>query len=452
MSPDPPSARAPFAHRDFRLYMGVRFLGTVAGLMLSVAVGWEVYERTRDPFALGLVGLVQFLPAILLSLVTGHVADRFDRRRVIGVCYAALAVIAVLLALQSRLTRQAVWPTYAMMVLFAVARAFAGPAGQAVVPDLVPPDIFSRAVAWNSMVFQAASILGPSLGGWVYGFLGGGVGVYGTGAALYVTATLLVARMSLRAGRMEKKAVSVDTLLAGIVYVWKNKLILGSTSLDLFAVLFGGAVALLPVYAHDILKVGPFGLGVLRTAPAVGAATMAVVIAFRPLKRRVGATMLGCVALFGLATVAFGMSHNLALSLAALVVVGGADMVSVVVRHTLVQVATPGAMRGRVSAVNQVFIGASNELGELESGVTAHFAHRERPFRGIVNACFGQRERSEATRAGRRFSRSLRRCPSSWSVPSGRPCTRCSRGGRGWRLRGWGLQSTRATWRSGAGW
>jgi MFS family permease len=351
--------------------MGVRLLGTVAGLMISVAVGWEVYERTHDPLALGLVGLFQFLPAILLSLVTGHVADRFDRRRVVGVCYGALFAIAVLLALQSRLTRHAVWPTYAMMAMFAVARAFAGPAAQAIVPDLVPAEIFSRAVAWNSMIFQAASILGPALGGWIFGFLGGAGKVYACSAALYVVATCLVAAMRLRTGRMETKAMSLETLLAGVVYVWKKKIILGSVSLDLFAVLFGGAVALLPVYAHDILKVGPLGLGILRTAPAVGASTMAIVIAYRPLKRRVGATMLACVALFGLATVVFGLSRSFALSLAALVVVGAADMVSVVVRHTLVQVATPGAMRGRVSAVNQVFIGASNELGELESGVTA---------------------------------------------------------------------------------
>jgi MFS family permease len=374
MSSAPPPARAAhaaFAHRDFRLYMGVRFLGTVASLMLSVAVGWEVYERTRDPFALGLVGLFQFLPAILLSLFTGHVADRFDRRRVVGLCYGALSVIAVILFLQSRYASHAVWPIYAGMTLFAVVRAFVGPASQALVPDLVPPEDFARSVAWGSSVFEAAAICGPALGGWVYGLAGGAGSVYLAGAALYFVATFLIAAMRVRTGRMEKKAVSVETLLAGVVYVWRTKAILGSVTLDLFAVLFGGAVALLPVYAHDILKVGPLGLGLLRSAPSVGAGVVALVIAFRPLKKHVGVTMLACVAVFGLATVVFGLSHNLALSLAALAVVGASDMVSVVVRQTLVQVATPSAMRGRVSAVNQVFIGASNELGELESGMTA---------------------------------------------------------------------------------
>jgi MFS family permease len=366
-----PSARDIFVHRDFRLYMGVRFLGTVASLMLSVAVGWEVYGRTHQARDLGYVGFFQFLPAILLSLVTGHVADRFDRRRVVGLCYGALVVVALLLYWQSRSTRGAVWPIYAVMALFAIARAFAQPAAQALVPDLVPAPLFSRAVAVGSTVFEAAAICGPALGGWIYGLWGGAGRVYLTGAALYLVATFLVASMEVRTGRMEKKAVSLETLLAGVVYVWKNKIILGSISLDLFAVLFGGAVALMPVYAHDILKVGPLGLGLLRSAPSIGAGTVAIAIAFHPLKKHVGATMLGCVALFGLATIVFGLSRNLLLSLVALVVIGAADMVSVVVRQTLVQIATPGAMRGRVSAVSQVFIGASNELGELESGMTA---------------------------------------------------------------------------------
>jgi len=371
MASAPPSARAAFAYRDFRLYMGVRFLGTIASLMLSVAVGWEVYERTRNPFDLGLVGLFQFLPAILLSLVTGHVADRFDRRRVVGICYAALSATSLLLYVQSRSTGTSVWPIYSIMALFAIARSFAQPASQALVPDLVPPELFSSAVAWGSSVFEAAAICGPAIGGWIYGLSGGASGVYLTGAVLYFVATFLIAAMEVRTGRMEKKAVSIETLLAGVVYVWKNKVILGSVTLDLFAVLFGGAVALLPVYAHDILKVGPIGLGFLRSAPSIGAGTVAIVIAFHPLKKHAGATMLACVAIFGAATVVFGLSRNLFLSLAALVVVGASDMVSVVVRQTLVQIATPGAMRGRVSAVSQVFIGASNELGEMESGLTA---------------------------------------------------------------------------------
>ena len=367
----PEATRPPFAHRDFRLYMGVRFLGTVASLMLSVAVGWEVYDRTHSTLALGFVGLFQFLPAILLSLATGHVADRFDRRRVVGICYGALVVVATLLYLQSRFATSSIWPIYAVMTLLAVARAFAGPASQALVPDLVPPEVFGRAVAWGSSVFEAAAICGPAIGGWVYTLSGKAAAVYLTAAALYFVATVLIASMRVRTGRMEPRGASVETVLAGVVYVWKNKVILGSVTLDLFAVLFGGAVALLPVYAHDILKVGPIGLGFLRSAPSIGAGTVAIVIAFHPLKKHAGATMLACVAIFGAATVVFGLSRNLFLSLAALVVVGASDMVSVVVRQTLVQIATPGAMRGRVSAVSQVFIGASNELGEMESGLTA---------------------------------------------------------------------------------
>jgi MFS family permease len=367
----PASARAAFAHADFRLYMGVRFLGTIAGLMISVAVGWEVYERTRSTFDLGLLGLFQFLPAIGLSLLTGHVADRFDRRAVVGLCYGALILVAVLLYLQSRFAGDAIWPMYAVITLFAIARAFAQPAAQALVPDLVPAEHLPSAVAWGSTVWEAAAVSGPALGGWIYGLAKGAGSVYLASAALYVVATGLMAAMKVRTGRMEKKAVSLETLFAGVVYVWRKKIILGSISLDLFAVLFGGATALLPVFAHDILKAGPQGLGVLRSAPSIGAGVVAIAIAYFPLKRHVGAIMLWCVAVFGIATVVFGLSRNFTVSLVALIVVGASDMVSVVVRQTLVQVATPGAMRGRVSAVNQVFIGASNELGEMESGLTA---------------------------------------------------------------------------------
>jgi MFS family permease len=367
----PPPAHAPFAHSDFRLYMAVRFVGTVAGLMISVAVGWELYARTQSARALGYVGLFQFLPTFLLSLPSGHVADRFDRRRVVGVCYAALVVFSLLLYAQSRSPTRAVWPIYSIMALFAVARSFAQPAAQALVPDLVPKELFGRAVAWGSSIFEAASICGPAIGGWVYTLSGEAGSVYLVGAGLYLVAIVLIGAMKVRTGRMEAKAASLETVLAGVVYVWENKIILGSITLDLFAVLFGGAVALLPIYAHDILHIGPQGLGLLRSAPSVGAGLVAIVIAVFPLRKRIGETMLACVALFGLATAVFGISRNVFLSLAALVVIGAADMVSVVVRQTLVQITTPAAMRGRVSAVNQVFIGASNELGTLESGMTA---------------------------------------------------------------------------------
>ncbi len=364
------SPRAAFQYRDFRLYQGSRLLSTIANQMLSVAVGWQVYELTRRPFDLGLVGLVQFLPAIGLSLLTGHTADRFDRRRVVMACYVALATSSVFLYLTTR-SVTATWPIYVAMTLFAAERAFLAPAGQALVPDLVPTEHFASAVAWGSSIWEVGAILGPALGGWIYAAGGSAAAVYLTGAVLYGVAAMLAAAMSVKTGRLEQKPASLETVLAGIVYVFRNKVVLGSISLDLFAVLFGGAVALLPIYARDILHVGPWGLGLLRSAPAVGAAAVAVYIAFHPLRRRAGATMLACVALFGLATLVFGVSRSFFLSLGALAVVGAADMVSVVVRQTLVQVATPAAMRGRVSAVNSVFIGASNELGELESGMTA---------------------------------------------------------------------------------
>jgi MFS family permease len=362
--------RAAFEYRDFRLYQAARLLSTIANQMLSVAVGWQVYELTRRPFDLGLVGLVQFLPAIGLSLLTGNAADRFDRRKIVMICYAALAVTSALLYASTR-AGTATWPIYATMVLFATARAFLNPAGQALVPDIVPAEHFASAVAWGSSVWEVGAILGPALGGWIYSAGHGAGAVYAAGAAAYVLAALFVLLMQVRTGRMERGTASWETVVAGVVYVWKNKVVLGSISLDLFAVLFGGAVALLPVYARDILHVGPSGLGLLRSAPAVGAAIVAVVIAYRPLRRRTGAIMLACVALFGLATVVFGVSHGFWLSLVALAIVGAADMVSVVIRSTLVQIATPPPMRGRVSAVNMVFVGASNELGELESGMTA---------------------------------------------------------------------------------
>jgi len=364
------SGRAAFQYRDFQLYQAARLLSTIANQMLSVAVGYQVYELTSSKVDLALVGLVQFLPAVGLSLVTGNTADRFDRRRVVMVCYVALALTSALLFVWTR-TGSATWPIYVTLVLVATARAFLAPAGQALVPDLVPAEHFASAVAWGSSVWEVGAILGPALGGWIYATLHGAGAVYIAGAASYVAATLFAAAMKVRTGRMERGVASFETVVAGVVYVWKNKLLLGSISLDLFAVLFGGAVALLPVYARDILAVGPSGLGLLRSAPAVGAALVAVFIAFRPLRRRTGAIMLACVMVFGVATVVFGLSRSFWLSLAALAVVGASDMVSVVIRATLVQVATPPPMRGRVSAVNMVFVGASNELGEFESGMTA---------------------------------------------------------------------------------
>lgn len=364
--------RAVFEYRDFRLYQAARLLMTLGIQMQGVAVAWHVYSLTQRALDLGYVGLAQFLPSVVLSLVTGDTADRYDRRRILMACYATTALCSVLLFLLTHAGVTAVWPLYAVLVLLGTARAFAGPAGQSLVPHLVPTRHFPSAVAWNSSIFQVATIAGPSLGGLAFGLLHAD-GVFAVCSVLLFASTGMLAAMEVRTGRMEQAATSWQRLVAGMRFVWNQKVVLGAISLDLFAVLLGGAVALLPVYAKNILHTGPWGLGLLRSAPSVGAAATALTLAHFPLKRRAGRIMLACVALFGVCTVVFGLSSNLFLSLGALVVLGAADMVSVVVRQTLVQLATPPEMRGRVSAVNMVFIGASNELGEFESGVTAEW-------------------------------------------------------------------------------
>jgi MFS family permease len=369
--PVPP--RAAFQYRDFRLFQAGRALSIIGTEMQAVAVGWQVFEITKRPLDLGYVGLVQFLPGILLAIPAGHAADRFDRRAVLLSCYVSYALCSVLLFLQAAHSRASVLPIFTILLLVGITRAFSGPASQALVPQLVPEEHFSNAVAWGASIFQIATVLGPALGGLIYGIFKGAHAVYGAAACMYAAAFLFVLMMHLRTGRMEKKGVSIETLLAGFRYVWNEKIILGSISLDLFAVLLGGAVALLPVYAQDILHIGPRGLGLLRSMPAAGAALMAVLLAYRPLRRRSGLLMFFGVAIFGASTVIFGLSHSVALSLVALFVLGASDMVSVVVRSTLVQIATPPAMRGRVSAVNLLFIGASNEFGQFESGLTAQW-------------------------------------------------------------------------------
>jgi MFS family permease len=366
------STRSAFAHRDFRLYQGARLFMTLGVQMQSVAVGLHVYSLTQRPLDLGYVGLAQFLPALVLSLVTGDTADRHDRRGVLLCCYATMMTCALLLFGMARAGVTETWPLYIVLVLIGTARAFAGPAGQSLVPHLVPIQHLSTAVAWNSSVFQVGTIVGPAVGGVLYSAVHA-TGVYLTCAVMMAAAAAMLALMRVRTGRMEQAATSWQRLLGGIRYVWRQKVVLGAISLDLFAVLLGGATALLPIYAQDILHTGPWGLGVLRSAPAVGATLIALSLAMFPLRRNAGVVMLVCVALFGVATVVFGVSSHLGLSVVALVVLGAADMVSVVIRQTLVQLATPPEMRGRVSAVNMVFIGASNELGEFESGVTAEW-------------------------------------------------------------------------------
>jgi MFS family permease len=360
----------PFRHPAFALYQVVRLAAVIAVQMMSVAVGWEVLERTDDTLALGFVGLAQFAPLFLLTPITGDVADRFDRRWVLTICYCVFCACAGMLAWTSAHPSAGTWPIYAVLALFGTSRAFAGPASQALLPALVPPAELARAIAWGSTTFQAGTIAGPAIGGLIFGAFSG-TAVYQTSGALLFLAVLLLASMryqpEVRAGGDGGWA----RLLAGVRYVRDHRVILGAISLDLFAVLLGGAVALLPKYARDILHVGEEGLGLLRSAPAIGAGVVALILAFRPLRRRAGLTMLACVALYGAATIVFGLSTSFPLSLLALAVLGGADMVSVVLRQTVVQIATPPEMRGRVAAVNMVFIGASNELGEFESGVTA---------------------------------------------------------------------------------
>lgn len=354
----------------FRHYWFARLCTTIAYQIFTVAVGWQMYDLTRDPFMLGMVGLVQFLPSIVLILMSGHVADRFDRRVIVRTCQALEAVLAVSMATASFsgwITRDYI---FVFVALMGACRAFETPTLQALLPSVVTPRALPRAVALASSAAQTAIIIGPALGGFAY-VAGPGV-VYAIAAALFAIAAILVASLKLRQAAVRSTApVSIKTLFAGFAYIRSHQILLGAVSLDLFAVLLGGATALLPIYARDILHTGPWGLGLLRSSPAIGALVTALWLSRHPLNRRVGRMMFGAVAVFGGATMVFGLSSWLPLSMAALVVLGASDMISVVVRQTLVQLDTPEDMRGRVGAVNSVFIGASNQLGEFESGVTA---------------------------------------------------------------------------------
>jgi len=341
--------------------------------MQAVAVGWQIYSLTHRPLDLGLVGLAQFAPGILLFLFTGHTADRVSRQRILLACYGGFSLCSLLLLVITLLGLTVVWPIYAVLLGNGVVRAFLGPASQALLPLLVAEEHFPNAVAWDNSIFKTATILGPVAGGLVYGLSGSPIPVYSAAALAYLTALLLASMIRLPNRLLPRRAASLAIVLEGVRYIWQNKLILGSISLDLFAVLLGGAVALLPVYASEILRTGAYGLGLLRSAPGAGAVLMAVILARFPLRRRVGLPMLYSVFGFGAFTIVFGLSRNLALSLAALALIGAFDMVSVFIRQTLVQLATPDQMRGRVSAVNWIFIGASNELGQFESGVTAQW-------------------------------------------------------------------------------
>jgi MFS family permease len=368
------AGRVAFTYPDFSLYQLARFL-IVAGLeMQSVAVGWQIYEITKRPLDLGLVGLAQFSPGILLFLATGHAADTFNRRKLLMACYAGFGVCSSLLLLYGLSGLRTVLPMYGVVVLLGVVRAFNNPASRSLLPQIIPEEHLQNAIAWNSSVNQGATILGPSLGGFIYAVARGPAAVYATSMLAAVGAVFLMSQVKLHSlVAKRREPLSLKSVLAGLHYIAEKKIILGSISLDLFAVLLGGAVALLPVFASEVLRTGPWGLGLLRASPAIGAGSMALLLAHRPFRSRAGATMLWCIAGFGAFTILFGISRSLILSMVALMLVGSMDMVSVVVRSTLVQLATPDEMRGRVSAVEMIFIGASNEIGQFESGITAQW-------------------------------------------------------------------------------
>lgn len=338
--------------------------------ILSVAVSWQIYDITHSAYYLALVGLVQFLPALLLVLVTGLVADRFNRRWIMGICFAVELLCALALVIYSLGPQTVVWPMLAVLGVLGVARAFAGPAASALSPNLLSKDALPNGISLNSMTWQTASITGPVLGGLLYGI--GAATAYGVALSLAVLASIcvvLIGHVNQQINHQDEGGMA--TLLAGFKFIRHEPVVLGAISLDLFAVLLGGAVALMPIYARDILEVGPLGLGMLRGAPGVGAIAMALWLAKYGIKDRAGVVLFSAVALFGLSTVVFGVSNYLPLSIVALMAMGCFDMVSVYVREVLMQLWTPDNVRGRVNAVNSMFIGASNELGEFRAGMVA---------------------------------------------------------------------------------
>ncbi|TFW23280.1 MFS transporter [Massilia arenosa] len=356
-------------NRNYALYLFARVFGTLAVQMQSVAIGWQVYQITGNLYDLGLIGLAQFAPFLVLILFAGHAADTWNRRNIIAACLGMQLLVSLLLLAFTLSGSHVVWPVFAILVLFGSARAFMMPASQAVLRNMVPIEDFSQAVALSASTFHVAVIVGPVLGGLLY--IAGPNAVYATSAALLLVSTIAMCLTKAAPQARSNQPFSLHTLFEGLRFVRSRPVMLGAISLDLFAVLFGGATALLPAYAHDVLHAGPTGLGLLRTMPGAGSALCSVALAWFPIRRRVGAWMFGGVGLFGLATIVLGLTSSFAVALACLFLLGAGDMVSVYVRHLLVQFETPDEIRGRVSAVNAVFIGASNELGEFESGITA---------------------------------------------------------------------------------
>lgn len=370
---NPPRRHDPFAalrFRDYRFLILGSFLAVIAEQMLGVAVGWELYERTRDPFALGLVGLVEIVPVLLLALPAGHVADRRDRKWIVvtamgGVAACALGLLAI------SLSHGPIFLIYTILFGIGVARSFQGPAFGALSSQVVPHTHYASAATWSSGAWQTSAILGPALGGVLIAAFGGAAGVYGLSGGILVLVASLFFLLRPRPIERSTEPMNVSSLLAGATFIRRTPVILGAITLDMFAVLLGGATALLPIFALDILHVGAPGLGWLRAAPAIGALAAALIMTTRPPFRHAGRTLLIVVAGFGAATVIFGLSRDFFLSLAMLAMLGGLDNVSVVIRTTLLLTRTPDSLRGRVNAVHSVFLGISNELGAFESGVAA---------------------------------------------------------------------------------
>jgi MFS family permease len=355
--------------RSFLWLMGARSAGIVAYQMVAVAVGWQIYSLTGHPLDLGLVGLVQFVPSALLVLMVGHAVDRYDRRRIVSLSQMTEAIALLVLVsatLGQWISREVI---FSLIFIIGCARAFEFTTMQTMVPSLVEPEELPRAMAVNASVAQASIIMGPMLGGFIY--VAGPAVVYGIGAALFLFSAAVISCLRIRHITRSREPVSLERLFAGVAFIRSRPVLLGAISFDLFAVLLGGATALLPIYARDILFASPRGLGLLRSAPAIGAFLASLYLARFPLRQKVGRKMFNSVALFGAATIVFALSTSMVLSFLALIILGGADMLSVVIRSSLVQLETPDEMRGRVSAVNSVFIGASNQLGEFESGLTA---------------------------------------------------------------------------------
>jgi MFS family permease len=362
---------AAFRHSSYSRFFFSRFLAAFATQIVSVSVGWQMYDVTGNTLYLGLIGLFQFLPSLLLILVTGSVADRYNRRAIVAACLLLGGVCTGALLFLTLTHSFSPWPVFGILVIFGIERAFMGPAVQSLAPNLVPEKDLPNAIAWNSSSWQTASILGPVAGGLLYG--ASAVAAYSVALAFMLGAMVLIISIPRPAQRTAaSKAVSWTTILAGFRFISTEKVVLGAISLDLFAVLLGGAVALMPVFARDVLDLGPWGLGLLRSAPGVGAIVVAVLLAAYPIRKHAGLAMFGGVALFGIATVVFGLSQTPWLSIAALMLMGASDMISVYVRESLIMLWTPDEVRGRVNAVNMVFVGASNELGEFRAGTMAH--------------------------------------------------------------------------------